>query len=80
MLTRFLRFLIFILNWSIFAAIVWLNFILLSDNPALTLFNYSFNKSQLCFFNALLMAFFTYKERRCIKNEIERLVRWIKTL
>ena len=49
MLTRFLRFLIFILNWSIVAGIVWLNFILLSNNPTLTLLDYTFNPRQLCF-------------------------------
>ncbi len=80
MLTRFLRFLIFILNWSIFAVIVWLNIILLSDNPSFALFNYTFNQRQLYFFNTLLFALFTYKERHCIKNEIKRFVHWVKTL
>lgn len=79
MLTRFLRFLIFILNWSIVAGILWLNVILLSDSPFVTVFNYTFNQRQLCFFNFLLFAFFTYKERHCIKNEILRLARWLKT-
>ncbi len=80
MLTRFLRFLIFILNWSIVAGIVWLNFILLSNNPTLTLLDYTFNPRQLCFLNALLMGLFTYKERHCIKQEIIRFVRWFKSL
>lgn len=80
MLTRFLRFLIFILNWSIVAGIVWLNFILLSNNPNLTLLDYTFNPRQLCFFNALLMGLFTYKERHCIKQEIIRFVHWFKNL
>ena len=80
MLTRFLRFLIFILNWSIVAGIVWLNFILLSNNPTLTLLNYTFNPRQLCFLNTLLMGLFTYKERHCIKQEIIRFVHWFKNL
>ncbi|MGY6771856.1 hypothetical protein [Gallibacterium sp. ZY190522] len=80
MLTWLLRFLIFILNWSIFAMITWLNIVLLSDEPSLTLFNYTFNQRQLYFFNALLMMFFTYKERHRIKNGVEHFFRWIKTL
>ena len=80
MLTRFLRFLIFILNWSIVAGIVWINVILLSDSPFVIVFNYTFNQHQLRFFNFLLFVFFTYKERHCIKQEVIRFVHWFKNL
>ncbi|BFU60741.1 MULTISPECIES: hypothetical protein [Rodentibacter] len=57
-----------------------LNIILLSDDPTFTLFNYTFNQRQLCWFNALLFVWFTYKERHCIKNEVERIIHWLKSL
>lgn len=70
----------FIINWSLFAAIVTLTFILLSDNPTITLRNYTFTSAHLRWFNGLLLAWFTYKERHCIKLEIERIMRWLKSL
>ncbi|WP_136125012.1 MULTISPECIES: hypothetical protein [Rodentibacter] len=76
----FKRLLNFIINWSLFAAISTLTFILLSDNPTLTIQNYAFTQGHLRWFIGLLMALFTYKERHYIKNEIERFVRWIKAL
>lgn len=74
-----MKFISHLINWLLFIAIAALSFITTSDNPTLTLLDYTFNKPQIHWVEVVLFGIFTFRMRFCLLHCAKQVIRFLKS-
>lgn len=74
-----MKFIFHLINWLLFIAIAALSFITTSDNPTLTLLDYTFNKSQIHWIEVVLLGIFTFRVRFCLLHCAKQIILFLKS-